>query len=231
MRIDLLDILMPAVVSVAFLLLSWSYARSINRGRPLRPTQQKMLYYGFSFVLGAGYLALSGAVLRWPMARWVWLIVGWGVLLASVAWWRRKRARENSGTPRRPLGTTLAESLPMVGLLVCLIGAAIEWEFVAESQGRWLVALSWTVGVAAVIALARRNRRATVVTALRAFLGLLVIGALAQWSLSGLIAVGVTAAVLLMLEKLWPKTPKFSLGASEQEEAAISREPSSHRFR
>ncbi len=205
MRVDLVDILGPPVLGVAFLFLSWSQMR-MTRGRDgLTSYDKKLLTYGFLFVVGLGYLVLLARELHWPDSLMYVAIGAWGVLLAFIAWRRYQRERAASKAPQstKQVADYLKEGLPVVGLLVCLIGSAIEWESVAKGQGRLIVALLWTGGVALVIWLARRNRRATVVTALRAFLGLLVIGAIAQQSLAAVVAAAVVGGALLLLQKLW----------------------------
>jgi len=169
---------------------------------------KNVLLHGFFFVLGIGYLILwqdqLGSLLHWRPV-WILLIVVWGVLLACLAWWRHQRTRAALDSPRirKPVTDYVKEGLPVVGLLVCLIGSAIEWESIVKGEGHFAVGLLWVASVAGMIALARRNLRVTVVTALRAFFGLLVIGAIAQQSISALVASGVIAFLLFLLEKFW----------------------------
>ncbi len=209
MKISWFDISVPGLGALVVLFLSWSAARSINAGRRLSSTQRRVVSYGFFFALGMGYLMLIASELHWPDSLLFVLIGAFAVLLAAVAWFQHRQARAASKAPRstKRAADYLREGLPVAGLLVCLIGSAIEWEFVVKGQGRVIVALLWTAGVVSLIWLARRDRRATVVTALRAFLGLLVIGAIAQQNLPALAAVGVTAVVLFLVEKLWKPAP------------------------
>lgn len=207
------QVLFPPLLGVALLLIGWSYGRSIRGRRPFTPAMKAITAYGVFFVVGTTYFMAWGPELGSilgvaPNRAWIVPSLPWGLTLGYIAWTKRRQHTATvAKNPPESTRASLAESLPLVGLLVCLIGAAVEWEFVARGQGHLLIALLWMVGVAAAIGLARRNRRATVVTALRAFLGLLVVGALAQWSLPGLIAAGATAVVLLLLEKLWKKKP------------------------
>lgn len=207
MRVDVLGLVMPIILGFVFLGYGWLNSRLITGGQPLTPHMKRVLRYGFFFVLGAGYAAFIGKLLNWPISGWVLLIIGWGVLLAFIAWRRYRRARAASEAPRKPISTTLAEGLPAAGLLVCLVASVVEWSLWADGKAHLAVALLWTAGVPAMIALARRNRRATVIVALRAFLALGVIGAIGRPGVRALVAVGVIAVVLFLVEKLWKKEP------------------------
>ena len=46
MRLGWDDLLMPPALMIAFFLLGWPYARSVNGGKPLTSTQRGMLVYG-----------------------------------------------------------------------------------------------------------------------------------------------------------------------------------------
>lgn len=205
MKIGIEDLLMPPALALLFLILGWPYSRSVSGGRPLNVIQLKMLRYGFWYVLGMGYLVITAKVLRLPDWMWVALIVIWSLLLALLAWWRNRQARTVPEIPRRPVSVPLREGLPMVGLLVCLICSGFEWESVGRGEGHWLLAVLCSAGVPGTIWLAKRNRRATVVNALRALLGLLSIGALAQPRVAALVAVGITGLALTIVEMLWKK--------------------------
>jgi hypothetical protein len=98
---------------------------------------------------------------------------------------------------------TMATGLPTSLLLVCLIGAAIEWEYVVENKGRLWVALLWSAGVAIAIWLAGTNRRATIIFGLRAFLGLLVIGTIAHPSWPAVSLTVVCALTSFFIGRLW----------------------------
>jgi hypothetical protein len=85
------NILMPPVLALVFLILGWPYARFVAGGRPLNQVQKKMLFYGFWFILGMGYLVLIASKLRLPDWMWVAMIIAWAMLLAALAWWRSRR--------------------------------------------------------------------------------------------------------------------------------------------
>jgi uncharacterized membrane protein YoaK (UPF0700 family) len=203
MRIDLAGILVIPIIALVFLLLGWSYGRSITRGQPLTATMRKILLYGFIFVLGTGYSAVLDAMFG-SRTPWVVFPAVWAVLLSVDAWLRSRKKDTASGAPREPISKQLADGLPVVGTIVCLIGAAIDWDLIYEGQGRWPFALLWIAGVAAMVLLARHNRRTTVVVSLRAFAVLLAIGAIARQSLPAFLAAIVVACLLFSLEKLWP---------------------------
>jgi hypothetical protein len=205
----LTDIAVVVGITVILLALSWSYMRSINVGQPLRPVQRKMLFYGFSFVLGMGCVMLLVSDLHWPKQLMFPLIGIWGALVAGTAWWRHRRSQSQavSQSPRRPVSTLLAEALPALGLLICVIACAVEWEYIFKGQGRWWVGVLWLAGVAASILAARQNRRATVIVVLRAVVGLLIIGAIAQRTPPALVAAIVLGLALLLVEKFWHSNP------------------------
>lgn len=201
----LTDIGVVVGITVIFLALSWSYMRSINVGQPLRPIQRTMLFYGFSFVLGMGCVMLLVSDLHWPRQLMFPLIGILGALVAATAWWRYRRSQSQavSQNPRRPVSTVLAEALPALGLLICVIAGAVEWEYIFEGQGRWWVGVLWLAGVAASILAARQNRRTTVIVVLRGVVALLIIGAITQRKPPALVAAVVFGLALLLLEKFW----------------------------
>jgi hypothetical protein len=192
-------------ITLIFLGLSWSYMRSINVGRPLRPIQRKMLFYGFIFVLGMGCMMLLVTDLHWPKQLLFTLIGIWGVLVAATAWWRYRQSQSQTAqeVPRRPVFTVLAEVIPALGLMMCVIAGAVEWESIFEGQGRWWVGVLWLAGVAASILAARHNRRTTVIVVLRGVVALLIIGAITQRKPPALVAAAVSGLALLLLEKFW----------------------------
>jgi hypothetical protein len=204
MRFDAIDIFAPPALGLAFLFLAWAYGRSIQRGQPLTATMRKILLYGFLFVLGSLYSFSIATMLGWKRVPWWAYGIGWAFLLSAVAWWRSWKTDSAPETPREPISRQLAEGLPVVGMIVCLIGSAIDWDLIYEGQGRRPFGLLWIAGVAAMILLARRNRRRTVVFSLRAFVVLLAIGAIAQQSLPAFVAAILVACLLFSLEKLWP---------------------------
>src|SRR5438309_2453922 len=203
MRIDLVDIFGIPIIALVFLFLSWSAGRSIRRGQPLTPAMRKLLLYGFIFVLGAGYSVAIAEMMERERIPWWAYGIAWALLLSVVAWWRSRKADTAPGA-HEPISTRLGEGLPVVGMIVCLIGTAIEWDLIYEGQGRWPFGMLWLAGLAATILIARRNRRTAIVVSLRAFVALLAIGAIAQRSLSAFVVAIVVACVLFSLERLWP---------------------------
>jgi hypothetical protein len=208
MTSTLTDLGVVVGLALVFLGLSWSYIRSINIDRPLTPIQRKMLLYSFLFVLGMGCVMLLAAHLHWRKQLLFPLIGIWGALLAAIAWWQYKYRSEESASQdmvgTESVGTRLKASLPIIGLLVALIGGAIEWERILEGNGRWWVGLLWIAAGGVAIASARRNRKATVIVAVRGVIALLAIGALVQQRYPVLIAAAVAGLALFLIEKLWP---------------------------
>jgi hypothetical protein len=196
-------------ITLIFLALSWSYMRSINVGRPLRPIQRKMLFYGFIFVLGMGCVMLLVTDLHWPKQLLFPLIGIWGVLVAATAGWRYRQSQSQAApeVPRRPVSIVLAEVIPALGLMICVIAGAVEWEYIFEGQGRWWVGVLWLAGVAVSILAARQNRRTTVIVVLRGVVALLIIGAITQRKPPALVAAAVSGLTLLLLEKFWHSNP------------------------
>lgn len=196
-------------LALIFLVLSWSYMRSLNLGRPLRPIQKKMLFYSFIFALGMCYLMLLAGDMHWPKSLLFPVIGIWGGVVGFVAWWRYRQSQSQTApeVPRRPVSTVLAEVIPALGLLICVIAGAVEWEYIFEGQGRWWVGVLWLAGVAVCILAARQNRRTTVIMVLRGVVALLIIGAITQRKPPALVAAAVFGLALLLLEKFWHSNP------------------------
>jgi hypothetical protein len=209
MKLDPFDIFLPPILSCVFAALVWLSDRTITGGRPLTPHMKKVLFYSFFFVLGMGYSMAIVAMLGWPRPFWIVFTVAWALLLASIAWWRYRRSQSQTApeTPRRPVSALLAEGIPALGLLICVIAGAVEWEYIFERQGRWWVGVLWLAGIAASILAARQNRRTTVIVVLRGVVGLLIIGAIAQRTPPALVAAVVFGLALLLLEKFWHSNP------------------------
>jgi len=196
-------------LALVFLALSWTYMRSLNLGRPLRPIQRKMLFYSFIFALGMCYLMLLVGDMHWPKSLLFPMIGIWGGVVGFVAWWRYRQSQSQTApeVPRRPVSTVLAEGIPALGLLICVIAGAVEWEYIFEGQGRWWVGVLWLAGVAASILAARQNHRTTVIVVLRGVVGLLIVGAIAQRTPPALVVAGVSGLALVLLEKFWHSKP------------------------
>jgi hypothetical protein len=210
MRIDWLDVLFPPAGTLAFLFLSWSTMRTINAGRPLDRVQRRLVAYGAFFALGMCYVMAVGSWFHWPTWIWFTLIAVWGVLILYIAW-RRSQRKETGTAAAAPKAKIpyLAAGLPTVGLLVGLIGSWVEWTLVAEGSGRLGVGLLWSAGVVASIWLAGAYRHVVVMTALRAFVALAVIGALGERRVAPAI-VAVAGAILVAIQRLWkPNAPSL----------------------
>ena len=132
----------------------------------------------------------------------------WGVLIFYIAWRRSHRNQPGApgvARPKIPYGRT---GVPTLALLVCLVGASVEWDAVSGGAGRAWVALLWTAGVAASVWLAQRYRRTVVITALRAFVALAAIGAIAERTVAAVVVAAASALALVLLQKLWnPPSP------------------------
>ena len=101
-KFDTLDILAPPIGAVAWLFLSWLYARAVSLGRPLNRVQKGMIVYGFLFVLGMGYLLMFGGALHWQKVALFLSVALWGGLVAAVAWWRYRKAKTHSMGEQHP---------------------------------------------------------------------------------------------------------------------------------
>lgn len=202
LNLDIASLLMPLALAIAFVVYGLLSDRAITGGKPPTRRRKKTLWYGALFVLGAGYLALGGKQLGWPVSAWVLMMASWAVLLGTIAWWRSRNRTPSETEDLGNSGLTL-RAAQAVGLLVCLIASAIEWQAVVQRQGRWWIALLWSLGAALVLVLARRNRRSTFLLALRGFVVLLFIGAVAE--ANGLVAISAGAGTLLLMtvERIW----------------------------
>lgn len=189
-------------------LMAWGFMRSLRPGRPLVPLHRKLLGYGFIFFLAMDYTMMAGGMLHWPPWSAFTLIGVWGVLIFYIAWRRSHRNQPGApGVPRTKIPYGRA-GLPTAALLVCLVGAFVEWGVVAGGTGHAWVALLWTAGAAASVWLAQRYRRTVVITALRAFVVLAVIGAIAERTLAPVVVAAAAGVLLVVLQKLWnPPAP------------------------
>ena len=77
---------------------SYGYARAIRRGQPLTLVQKRMIRYTCAFCFGMGYTMVFKDQLKnalgWGDA-WVAVTVIWGLILATSAWLRHRRHRQN----------------------------------------------------------------------------------------------------------------------------------------
>lgn len=225
----LIDILAAPLMALFVGLMGWGSARSINGGRALSPHQRGTLFYACWFTLGMGYAILLGphlgSLVGWP-PLWIPILVAWGALLAYIVWrrYRRRAAGSTTVIDRSQRRAHLRQGFAVMAFLISLILASIEWVLVVGKHGHLIAAILWTVGVVGSILLAQGNRRATVIVTMRAYLVLVVIGAIAEEKAAGLIFAGVAGAVYVALEKLWkrPEPPVLDLNALAEES---SRDP------
>jgi hypothetical protein len=220
---DLLgDILVPLVGALIVQFLTWSQMRSIRRGQPLTPFMKGLLGYGFFALLGMGYLIAAGSrsYLRWPDGALYSLIFLWFALLGFIAYWQHhhRAAKLSAGDGGgRIRWRAFVQGLPLVGLLVSLVGAAVELDLVLQGHGTLVPGILWPAGILIAIVLARRNRRATVVTAFRAFTALLLIGALARRpSAAGLTVAAIAGLALYVLSRYVPASPRSAADLRER---------------
>lgn len=202
------NLIISTIGPILPVLLGWGFMRSMHPGRPLMPFQRRLLKYGFIFGLAMCYTMTAWAYLHWPHWSGFTLIGVWGVLIFYIAWRRSHRNQPGApGVPRPKIPYGRA-GVPTAALLVCLVGAFVEWGVVAGGTGHAWVALLWTAGAAASVWLAQRYRRTVVITALRAFVALAVIGAIAERTLAPVVVAAAAAVLLVVLQKLWnPPAP------------------------
>jgi hypothetical protein len=198
----------PLAGVALWILLTWTWGRTVRAGKPFTPGMKKLLVFGSLFLLGLLYLLAWNSQLALAVGfpgRLVWipLSVVWGIVLAFFAWRKYRRERASSGTSAKLDSPIFVESLARAGLLVALIGAALEWVFVVEKEGHLWLALLWTAACVAMIFLAKRDRRGAVLAALRLLVLLAVLGAISRPSLRAAAAVVVLGVVLLLTQKLW----------------------------
>jgi hypothetical protein len=195
------------VLLAIFALLTWSYMRLLKGGRPLDRAQRKMFLYAFEFAAAMCLTMMLGSWFHWPTWIWFTLIAVWGVLILYIAWRRSQRKQTGAAASKAKI-PYLAAGLPTVGLLVGLIGSWVEWTLVAEGSGRLGVGLLWSAGVVASIWLAGAYRHVVVMTALRAFVALAVIGAIGERSVAP--AIVAAGAILVAVQRLWkPSAPSL----------------------
>ena len=78
------DVLVATGLALIFLLLAWLWGRATSAGKRLNPFKRRLLFYGFVFVLGMGYIMTFVADLRWPRTWLFPAIACWGVVLGFV---------------------------------------------------------------------------------------------------------------------------------------------------
>jgi hypothetical protein len=88
MKSLLSDLLMATVFSLVYLVLAWSFSRSVTKGAPLWPLQKKMLLYTFIFALGMSYLMALAGNNYIPKNLMFPAIGTWAVVVAFAAWLR-----------------------------------------------------------------------------------------------------------------------------------------------
>lgn len=204
----LVDLFAPPAGALLFLAMTWAYGRALRGSSPLTPVMKGIMVYGSLFLLGMLYAVSVGTALS---LRVIWIVLVsalWAVLLGGVAWRHTHRARATSPSTSTPTFTKakFRQGFALVVLLVSLIASSIEWDYVVGHQGHWVAATLWTAGVTGSVLLAYGNRRETVIVALRAYLALAVIGAIAERSLPGIVLAACAGITLLIVQRFW-KTP------------------------
>lgn len=91
------DVLVVSALALIFLLLAWLWGRATSAGKPLNPFKRRLLFYGFVFVLGMGYIMTFVGDLKWPRTLLFPAIACWGVVLGLVAWVRNRKQKCNAG--------------------------------------------------------------------------------------------------------------------------------------
>lgn len=202
------QILLPPLGGLVWLVLSWSWCRTVRAGKPLTSVQKHMMASGFLFIVVMVYLMAwnrqLGATIGFPgRLVWVPLTIAWGVVLGVFAWRKYRREQASSGASAKLDRPVFIEGLARAGFLVAMIGAVIEWVFIVEKEGHLWIALLWTAACVGMIFLAKRDRRGAVLLALRLLVLLAVIGAISRPSVAAGVAVAAIAVTLLLTQKLW----------------------------
>jgi hypothetical protein len=91
------DFLVATGLALTFLVLAWLWGRTTSAGKPLNTFKKRSLVYGFTFVLGMGYIMVLVADLKWSGTLLFPVIGCWGVVLGFVAWLRYRRQKRDSG--------------------------------------------------------------------------------------------------------------------------------------
>src|SRR5690348_7134729 len=96
---DLIDVLLPPILSLALFVMGWCWTRLVNGGRPLNPTQRKTLWFGILFILGGGYLMVFKFLLDWTdtamfVSFGIWALV---LALAMRLWIMKSRTHRENG--------------------------------------------------------------------------------------------------------------------------------------
>jgi formate/nitrite transporter FocA (FNT family) len=98
---DVVKIFAPPVLTFLFLGICYLWARAARRGKPLTHLQRGMILYATAFAFGMTYVILFqdnlAAYLHWKDA-WIATIVLWGIVLAILAWRRRRVVRPDNAT-------------------------------------------------------------------------------------------------------------------------------------
>ena len=96
MNVDVEGIIFIPILTLVLAAICYGYARAVRRGQPITAVQKRMIMYACVFCLGMGYALIFKdqlkATLRLEHA-WVALTVLWGLMLATLAWYRHRRNR------------------------------------------------------------------------------------------------------------------------------------------
>lgn len=206
--------------------MTWRLNRTLSQGRPMTPFAKKLLSHGFLFATGTVYLIAwdteLAAFLGFP-GREVWrpLAVVWAILLLYDAGRRLRLERqitetleglESAENARRPeinqtaqtsALSSFGQSASMLGIVICSVAAAIEWENVLRKEGHIVIALLLTGATVCLVFLAGKGRREILVTALRFLLFFAVLGAITRPSPAAFVVVAVLFMAAVLATKLW----------------------------
>jgi hypothetical protein len=90
------DLIEPPILAVIWVVLSWAWARGVNRAAnldQLTAFQKIGIVYGAWFFLGLGYILNVAQALRLSEGNWIVLTVGWVAVLSGTGYWRYMRKR------------------------------------------------------------------------------------------------------------------------------------------
>jgi hypothetical protein len=204
-----LQLTVPLLGGLLITFMTWRLNQTLSRGRPMSPFTKKLVSHGFLFVTGMAYLIAwdtqLAAFLGFP-GREVWrpLTVLWGGLLLYDAGRRLRREQQITETlealervenPDRPESvppsalSSFGQSASTLGIVVCSVAAAIDWNNVLRKQGHAGIALLLTTAIICLIFLAGRERLNSIVTAVRFLFFFAVLGAIAKPSTAAFVVV------------------------------------------
>jgi hypothetical protein len=172
---------------------------------------------GFSAHSVMGYIFAAGSLLGWPQRVGATLVVLWFASLGAIAYWRHRRkvaplprGQEKGAAHSLPL----LRALLLLGLLISLIGSALEAEAslrgLADLRSHPVRSIVYPSGVLIGILMAGQQRRTIIVIALRIFLGLLVIGGVTRPGLAGFSVAALAGGALFVLVRYVSTSPPLN---------------------